>query len=114
MRKSFTGVTFAPGEGMRVWHEGKAQVQDGTVPVDVSGYFAASNGRSVKTKDFTHGRHLVWDATNESTVCGLRIGLVVWHQMGRVAVHFSKARKSDCPVCRAEVRREIWRRRGES
>lgn len=63
-------------------------------------------------EDFTFtgaggGRHLVWDATNENTICGLRIGLVVWHQLKRVKVHWSKARRSDCRVCRMLVRESI-------
>jgi len=61
--------------------------------------------------DFTNGRHLVWSATNENTICGLRIGLVVWHQLGRERVNWTKARKSDCPVCRAQVRADIHTRR---
>ncbi len=61
----------------------------------------------MSVKDFTTGRHLVWDATNENTICGLAIGTVAWSNLRRMKVHWSKARKSDCPVCRAMVRFQI-------
>jgi hypothetical protein len=87
MRSSFSGVTFTPGRGVEVWSRGE------------------------KVDDFTSGRHLVWDATNENTICGLRIGVFAWSKLGRRRVHWSKARKVDCPVCRAMVRTEIHERR---
>ncbi len=84
---------------------------DGTVDVMVSGVMIESpTARAAMGKDFTHGRHL-YESGSESTICGLRIGTCVWHQLGRVAVHKSKARKDDCPVCRHELRRELWERR---
>lgn len=63
-----------------------------------------------KSPDFTTGRHLVWSACNEHTVCGLAIGLCVWNKLNRRRVHWSKARKTDCPVCRSEVRRDVMTR----
>lgn len=84
---------------------------DGTVDVPVSVMLDAPSKRAAMGKDFTRGRHLVYNGSDESTICGLRIGLCIWHQLGRVAVHKSKARKDDCPVCRHELRREIWERR---
>jgi hypothetical protein len=55
-------------------------------------------------------RHLHWSATDVHAACGVRrlipvrSGGRVFMEPGHASVHWSKARKSDCPECRKAVR----------
>jgi hypothetical protein len=69
--------------------------------------------RPIPAPDWSGGaRHLHWSADDERTVCGgrrfvpVRSGSRVFGVTGHRSVHWSKARKSDCPACRALVRVE--------